>query len=104
MGDCYKLSALQHWLNGMADQNESEQITEHIQSCVACQQRLAELTDDDSISPPADPSSIDGESRFTKEPHFISLQKRLEEKVKKLVRDRKDDPFVDPENDELNNE
>ena len=104
MGDCYKLSALQHWLNGMTGQNESEQIAEHIKSCIACQQRLADLTDDDSISPPADPSSLDGGSRFTSEPHFTSLKKRLSEQVKKMVREQKDDPFVDPENDELKNE
>ena len=104
MGDCYKLSALQHWLNGMTGQNESEQIAEHIKSCIACQQRLADLTDDDWISPPADPSSLDGGSRFTSEPHFTSLKKRLSEQVKKMVREQKDDPFVDPENDELKNE
>ena len=92
MDECVATEQLQRWLNGIADEAAAAEITQHIKNCPDCQQRLSDLTDDDSLAPPRDDSAPDSSASlanrrsFTDEPQFKSLQKQLGEKVKRLAR------------------
>lgn len=57
------------------------EVTQHNESCLVCQRRLEELTDDRTLSDLRALIDKYPASTFTQEPHFNTLKKRLAEEV-----------------------
>ena len=81
MDNCPDSETLLQWLNGSLDESQTQDLGKHVAACAACQSCLEELTDENSLAPPSDPSSILDGTTFTNEPHFRSLRLKLTEQV-----------------------
>ena len=89
MENCPDTTELLRWINGSLSESSAQKTNVHVADCQQCQQRLEELTADESLQPPAGPDALGGPT-FTNEPDFRSLQKTLAGKTKQLRRDHLD--------------
>jgi serine/threonine protein kinase len=84
MESCPETKTLIQWLHRQLNQGECNFLETHISRCQPCQNRMLELTDDQSLRLSDDPQEILGKHTFTDEPHFQSMREKLSARVAEI--------------------